>query len=356
MNFHGGDVYNYNGPILDFSSNINPLGVPESFRLALSEQLDDFTRYPDIRYRSLRDNIGTYLNVCPDSVLPGNGAVDLIYKLIGTLKCEKVYGLCPSFSEYRRAAETAGRQYIELPAYDIEYRRFDKDAFIQAMTPQSLAVVCNPNNPTGTLLPKAEMCILAARLAEKECMLLIDEAFMEFTAEYPGDSMVEELKNYNNLFVIKAATKFFGMPGIRLGYLITENKEVLYKIEERTEPWSINTAAVIAAGCVFRDVSYIGRSRQWISDERPFLYSRLNEMDGIKVYSSDANYHLVELSCICRDVWQLKQAMAEKGVLIRTPEGFSGLTPYHFRLAVKDRASNLRMLEVLKETVGKTNE
>lgn len=351
MNFHGGDIYNYNGHILDFSSNINPLGVPDSFRHALLENLEAFTQYPDIQYRSIKERIGIYLNKRPDCVLPGNGAVDLIYRLIGAAACERVYGVCPGFSEYRRAAETTGKQFIEIPAYDAEYRSLDIEMLLKAVTPDSLVVLCNPNNPTGTLLPKHDMCMLAERLADKNCLLMIDEAFMEFVANYPEDSMVGYTEAYDNLFIIKAATKFFGMPGIRLGYLISGNREMLEKIGDKAEPWSINTAAVIAAGCIYHDGSYIEKSRLWVNTERPFLFEQLNRIDGIKAYYSDANYHLVELTSRCMDVWQLKKAMSEMGVLIRTPEGFNGLTPYHFRLAVKDRAANLIMLDALKAVI-----
>lgn len=350
MNFHGGDVYSCKGEVLDFSSNINPLGVPASFREALWEQLDDFTRYPDLQYRALRKSFADYLSFDqPEMIIPGNGAVEIIFKGIMTLDIVALVNLSPTFSEYAHAAQQKGVPVLDLNAYEQDYRCLNLDHVLSSVRPKSLVVLCNPNNPTGTFVEKEQMCDLAGALREKDCYLLIDEAFIEFTDGYPLNSMVSELQRFPNVLIIRAATKFFGMPGIRLGFGITRNHDLVQGIKEQLEPWNVNAAAVVAGCTVYQDQEYIAASRLWVQEERKFLFDRLQEIPGLTIYPSQVNYYLVKLNRGKIDAWKLKELLLEKGILIRTPDGFHHLSPYHFRLAVKDRASNEKMLAALRE-------
>ncbi|MEL7567437.1 MAG: threonine-phosphate decarboxylase [Dehalobacterium sp.] len=352
MNFHGGDIYSCRGAVLDFSSNINPLGVPESFRKALLERLHDFTRYPDIKYRALREELAGYLGFDkPEMIIPGNGAVEIIFKAIMSLDISAMINLSPTFSEYARAARHKGVEVLDLNAYDEEFTRLKFDLILASVKSKSLVVLCNPNNPTGTFVEKDEMCDLARELREKDCYLLIDEAFIEFTEDYPENSMVGELDRFPNVIIIRAATKFFGMPGIRLGFGVTKNWELVKGIEEQLEPWNVNAAAVVAGCTIYRDEEYIKASRRWAKKERSFLFDRLREIEALRVYPSKANYHLVKIQNEKIDAWELKELMLKKGVLIRTPDGFNYLSPFHFRLAVKDRESNEKVAVALREVL-----
>jgi len=352
MNLHGGDIYKYSGEILDFSSNINPFGVPDSFRRLLSERLEDFTRYPDISYREVKEKIAGYIGVRDiEGIIPGNGAVELIYKLAASSGLKRVAGLRPTFSEYRRAAKAAGLEYYDIPAFKPGYPGMDIKLLIENIKPCSLVIICNPNNPTGTFAEKNEMMKLAEALQLLDSRLVIDEAFIEFTDGYPLNSMVSELEEYEDVIVIRAATKFFGMPGIRLGYAVTADMQTAAAVRELMEPWNLNTAAVIAACSVFDDGDYIERSRAWISSEREYLFKALGSFDGLRVCPSAANFHLLRLTGEKMTAARLKEAMAELGVLIRTAEGFNGLGQFHFRLAVKDRKSNDKLLESLGEAL-----
>lgn len=353
MNFHGGDVYSCQGEVLDFSSNINPLGVPESFKQAIQERWVDFTRYPDLKYRALREELARYLNFDnPEMVIPGNGAVEIIYKTIMSLEISALVNLSPTFSEYARAARQKGVPVLDLDAYQDDFGALDFDKILEETPLKSLVVLCNPNNPTGTFVGKAKMCDLAGALGKKDSYLLIDEAFIEFTDEYPNNSMVNELNNFPNVIIIRAATKFFGMPGIRLGFGVTKNGDLVKGIEELLEPWNVNAAAVVAGSTVYSDHEYIKASRLWVKRERSFLFQRLKEIEELKVYLSEANYHLVKIRNEKIDAWRLKELMLEKSVLIRTPDGFNYLSPYHFRLAVKDRESNEKLITALREVLS----
>ncbi|MGE5632835.1 MAG: pyridoxal phosphate-dependent aminotransferase [Caulobacteraceae bacterium] len=354
MNFHGGYTYKYNNELLDFSSNINPLGVPESFRGELERHMEDFTKYPDAEYRNVRRSIAEYLDISDyDSIIPGNGAVELIYKLIASSGSSGIVSLSPTFSEYGRAAAINRMGFYEVPAYNEEFTAIEMDKLLKYTKPGTMVVICNPNNPTGTLIKKADMQRLAERLEVLNCSLLIDEAFMEFTDGYPADGMIGMLERFKNVTVIKAATKFFGMPGIRLGYAVTFNKNIQKNVRAICEPWNLNTAAVIAAGCIFRDEEYIKRSREWIKTERRYLFEGLCSIRGLKVYASEANFHLLKIQNEKLDAYKLHDALIEKGILIRLPEGFNNLSGYHFRLAVKDRASNNFLIRVLSEVMSK---
>lgn len=352
MNFHGGDVYKYNGGILDFSSNINPLGVPDSFRRLLLERLEDFTRYPDIGYQEVRERIAAYIDVCDiGHIIPGNGAVELIYKLVASSGMKRVVSLRPTFSEYGRAAKVAGLEYYDIAAFNEDYSAVDMEVLISGIKPHSLVIICNPNNPTGTFIRKDIMKHLAGILQKLDCRLVIDEAFIEFTDNYPDNSMVSETEEFMNTTVIRAATKFFGMPGIRLGYAVTADMSTAGAVTELMEPWNLNTAAVIAACSVFEDLRYIERSNSWIKMEREYLLKKLESLEELVVFPSAANFHLLKLCRGKMTAAQLKEDMSGCGILIRTAEGFNGLSKFHFRLAVKSRESNDKLMKTFRKVL-----
>ncbi len=349
MNFHGGDIYNYNKKLLDFSSNINPLGIPESFKKQLINNLEDFTRYPDIEYRALRANLGRYLgNIDKEMISVGNGAVELIYKGISALGCSHGAALSPTFVEYSAAAALSNMDFINMSEYHEVKEAFSVEKIVSYIKADMVMVICNPNNPTGSFIKLSEMQFIADQLKRKNSYLIVDEAFIEFTDDYPQNSMINLVDKYDNVMVIRAATKFFGMPGIRLGYAICHNTKINTFIKSKLEPWNINAAAVIAGETVFFDENYINTSREWIKSERQYVYDRLKNIKQIKVYKSYANYHLIKLLNLDMNAWQLKEKMTESGILIRTPEGFHNLTEYHVRLAVKDRTSNEVMCDILE--------
>jgi threonine-phosphate decarboxylase len=352
MNRHGGDIYRFAGEMLDFSSNINPLGVPGSFKEALLERSADFGRYPDIACRALKRNIAAYLGADPEWVIPGNGAVDNIHQAVRAAQKSRVYGIAPSFSEYRRAAECAGMEYREAAAFDEGYSRICFDVILKMVQPDSTVILGNPNNPTGSLESAADLSFLAAELAKRNCFLIVDEAFIEFTGEAAEYTMLPSIPINSNVIVIRAATKFFGLPGVRLGYALTSNPDLRDRMNSMVLPWSINTAAVIAAGVVFTDHDYIQATREWLKREPQLFRERLQAISNLKVYPSQANFYLLKSERTDLDAYGLREEMIRRGILIRPPCGFGNLTPFHFRLAVKDRVSNEVLVKALGEVLG----
>ena len=352
MNFHGGNIYQFDKEILDYSSNINPLGVPQSFKRMLYENINAFTRYPDIDYKELREIIAKYIGVhAKEHVVVGNGAVEIIYKAVVSLDIKEVIIASPTFSEYRSAVANKGIPVNEINVYDEITGELLVEKLLDHIKPNSLLIICNPNNPTGSITDIKTLCTIAKELDKVNSYLLLDEAFIEFTSNYPNSSMVSKLKDNQNVFVVRAATKFFGMPGIRLGYGVTFNKELMTKIKHRLEPWNVNTAAVIAGLTIFNDKEYINKSREWIRSEKEFVYNELKFIEGLYVYPSDVNFFLIKITKEDMDAEKLKELMIEHGVLIRTPDGFTHLTKKHVRVAVKDRESNVKMIKALKRCI-----
>ncbi|GFZ30693.1 threonine-phosphate decarboxylase [Clostridium zeae] len=352
MEYHGGNIYEHNKTIIDFSSNINPLGVPQCFKHALLEGIADFTVYPDREYKKLRQNIARYIgNVSIEDIIPGNGAVDIIYRALEAIEYKNLYISRPTFSEYKRAGEKAKMVVKEINIYEQEYEGLSLECLIENIEEQSVVLLCNPNNPTGTLIEKTEFLELLKSLQKTKSFLIIDEAFIEFAPKFKDASMVEYISQYDNLLIIRAATKFFGLPGIRLGYGVTRNIDLIKSIERNMEPWSVNTAAEIAASCIFDDQEYINATLDWIGSERRYLYEKLSKLNGLKVYTSSSNFLFLELLDEKMDAYELQKKLLEYNILIRLPKGFNGVSRYNFRIAIKDRINNDILINSLKEII-----
>lgn len=344
MNYHGGDIYPYGLDLIDFSSNINPLGVPESFKKAITEDLSYLTRYPDKEYRKLKSAIHEYLqlNETESKIVLGNGAIEVIYKTIQTLPVKKIIIVSPTFSEYRRAGTQAGIK-VEEPVLFDENGRFLTEEILQYITDEVLVILCNPNNPTGTLIPKEEIIRMLETLKKRNSFMILDETFIEFTTDYPKTSMTDI--SSDNLIIIRALTKYFGMPGIRLGYGVFRNSLLGKMVEESMEPWHINAFADLAGTIVLKDKAYIEKSGKWIMRERKRFMSGLHELKDFSFLPTESNFILMTSKKY--DAQCIHDILLEKGILVRLPIGFTGLSKYDFRIAIKDRESNNRLLQEL---------
>ncbi|WP_105619552.1 pyridoxal phosphate-dependent aminotransferase [Vallitalea okinawensis] len=351
---HGANIYAYKKKLLDYSSNINPLGIPDSFKEALIQGIYEFERYPDYRYHELKKALSSYLEVDSKDILVDNGSVELIHKVI---QCgfHKVVTLAPTFSEYEKAAVKAGVPFEVIPlTKGIEgnhsYYDLDDEKLIERVEKETLVIICNPNNPTGNLLSKDRLENLIAHITKKGGYLLVDEAFIELSLN-PQATLMKNYKQYKRLIISRAATKYFGLPGIRLGYMITSNERLLNKLAAGIGPWQVNTAAELAK-VIFKDRDYMIRTNETISKEIPYCYRVLQKINGIKVYKSSTIFHLVELENDF-DAYRLKENLIEAGYLIRTPDGFRDLSQQYFRIAVKGSTHNIQFLKVLEREVSK---
>jgi len=346
---HGGDVYTKgvckNIKLIDFSSNINPLGVPNSFREHLPEALDNAVRYPDIKYWELKNNIVKYLNkdfnVKSDYLVLGNGASEIIDL---TLSCFKsVLIPIPSFSEYKdNALKWNCRVEYSFLKDDME---FDYEDILSKLENVEAMIIGNPNNPAGNIIHKEKFKNILDYCEKNGKTIIIDEAFVEFT----GISLVsflKELTQYKCLFVIRAITKFFSLPGIRFGFGVSRDAELIDKIKGKQNPWNINCFAETAVKYILIDEEYIKASLIWIKNQRKFLGDKLREISFIsKVYETQSNFILCKLQGINCD--KLYDLCLERGIVIRRAGNFDGLDSSFIRLAIKDKESNTSLINCL---------
>lgn len=343
---HGGDLLSYkeyyDGELVDYSSNINPLGMPEGLEKVLADSFKELEAYPDIKYRRLKKSVGDYLKCKEPNIVFGNGAVELIDNFIFLAK--RVLIWTPSFLEYEERALIRNKEVIKIP-YKDDFT-IDLSGIGAIIQEGDMLVLGNPNNPTGLRIKEEELFIIYEIIKKKNGFLLLDEAFFEFCPEdYDSIELFREV-DYEKIGIIRAATKFFALPGIRLGYGCTSEK-MARKIEEIQLPWSINTLAEVAGNYIFHCKKYMEESKRYIEKERTYLLEELSKIKFIKTYATTTNYILIHLLTLEEeDVFQF---FLHRGIIIRKCSSFRGLNNNFIRIAIKDRENNKRLLEIFKE-------
>ena len=341
MDFHGGNIYKIFREknikeILDYSSNINPYGIPESLKKKIVKNTEILERYPDPDYVELREKIALLNKVDISNVIIGNGATEIIFLFMKVIKPEKVLIVSPTFGEYERALRASENKEILKKELEKKY---------------DLLVMCNPNNPTGKFMKLSETEEVLKECNKYETKLFVDEAFIEFLEDGYKESIINTGENKQNLFVTRAFTKFFAIPGLRLGYGIFFNKNLEKEIAEKKEPWSVNNIAEMAGITLLEDKEYIEKTLKWITEEKKYMYEKLREIKGIKPYETDVNFISVKINednySTGLNVKKLREKMLEQGILIRDASNFKYLDDRFFRLAIKDRENNDKVLRVL---------
>lgn len=332
--------------IIDFSSNINPKVLPNLEKYIL-RGLDECRNYPDINYTNLRKNISKYININPNFIIPGNGATEIIYLLMKSIK-KRLAIINPTFSEYRRSAKLNNIDIIDLELDSNNNFKLDIDTVKNNIEKFDSLFICNPNNPSGNVQDLKELVCL---LNENNKMLIIDETFMEFVENENEYSLVKYIESNKNIFIIKAVTKFFGMPGLRLGYGLTSNSKIMDKIYEYKEPWTINSFADMLSNFIFEDKDYIRNSKEFYIKERKYMLQELKDIRNIKVYDTDANFILIKLYKKIAD--ELKKDLFKRGnILVRDASNFIGLDDSFIRIAIKSHEDNKILIENIKNLLG----
>ncbi|HLS53416.1 MAG TPA: threonine-phosphate decarboxylase [Tissierellaceae bacterium] len=342
---HGGDLLTYGrkykGELLDFSTNINPLGVPKGLYEKLFDEFSKLEIYPDIKYRKLKEAVSKYLGCDFENVLVGNGAVEIIDNFM--IDAGRVIIVTPSFAEYELRAKVHKKEVISLP-YKADFT-VDTERIRQTIRREDLLVLGNPNNPTGLRIEKDTLLEIYKICEEKAAYLLLDEAFYEFGPMDYDSIELFKADEYKNVGIIRAATKFFALPGIRLGYgcASIDKVENISKVEL---PWSINALADKAGQLIFKDKEYIEKSRSYIDRERTLLLKELGKIQGLHAYPTHTNYILIRL-----DSWDEEYVFnffLERGILVRKCSRFENLPSNHIRVAIRSRSMNERLLKVFK--------
>jgi len=329
--------------IVDFSSSINPLGPSSAAKRAARKALDRIDRYPDPDMSDLRAAIARYYGIKSEQVVCGNGSNALIHLIPRVFRPKKVLIPMPTFSEYAAAVEDAGGEVVPLMLQEQNGYRVDPLDLSFALKGVDMAFLCNPNNPTGTLTTKTEMLEILKASCENGVRLVVDEAFMDFVE---GASMAKEAVHSSNLIVLRAFTKFYGMPGLRVGYAITDTGTA-QRLRNGQEPWTVDIPSERAAIAALNDWGYATKTRRSIARERDRLLSGLRLIRGVEPFPSPANYIFLKLTEI--DSQLLTDRLGRRGLLVRDCSSFPGLDNRYVRIAVRTWWQNRRLLKALRE-------
>ena len=338
---HGGDVYKYNH-CLDFSANCNPLGTPQSVKQAIIDCVDDLGDYPRVGCGPLREAIASYEHTRKEYLICGNGAADLIFSLCRAQNPKKALLLAPTFAEYEQALVSMGceiaRYYLEEP---VDF--CVKENYLQVLQKEKPDIIflCNPNNPTGITMHRELLEGILRSCAESGIFMVVDECFLDFVKEPEKHT----LKEYPNLFLLKAFTKRYAIPGVRLGYGFCSDSKVLERMEAVTQPWNVSTVAQQAGLAALKETEYVEKGRLLIFRESVWMKEKMAQL-GLKVYPSETNYIFFHGPA------DLFERCVPKGILIRDCSNYPGLEKGYFRVAVKLHEQNEKLIQVLNEVLG----
>ena len=345
---HGGNItkvintYKINSrKVIDFSSNINPAGITSDARKIISNTTGLLSHYPDPECSSARVALSDYLGINKNNILIGNGSNELIHLIPRALGCRDILIYQPVFSEYEASARLSGARIRYLFARETDGFRINLGKIIKCVSNVGLIILCNPNNPTGFFLKKNELLELIRVCSKNRTYLLIDETFIEFIE---GDcSLVKEAARYKYLLVLRSLTKFFSVPGLRIGYLVAD-KKIIKRVSLLQPTWSVNSFAQAIVTKTLLDKSFIRRSRDYVRRERNYLYKNFKKIKGISPYYSKANFVFCKITNQRYTASSLFKKLLKYGILIRDCSNFKGLGNCFFRVAVRKRKDNRRLI------------
>ena len=339
---HGGDWAGYRAQYgqdaLDFSANVSPLGLPEGVAKAITAALATADRYPDPLCRALRAKLAAHENVPAAHILCGNGAADLIFRLVWAAKPRTALLPAPTFAEYAAALETADctvRRHFLRESEDFAVT----EAFISAVDEDTdMVFLCQPNNPTGQLTPLPLVEALLHRCERCGALLVVDECFLDFLPESEALS-AKKLLASPNLVILKAFTKLYGMAGVRLGYCLLE------KMQATGQPWAVSSLAQAAGLAALDETAYVDRVQALIAQQRPILRDGLRAL-GLRVLDGSANYLLFQAPETLGDT------LRQRGIVLRGCGNYPGLDGRWYRTAVRTAPENQQLLKALQEVLA----
>jgi threonine-phosphate decarboxylase len=348
---HGGNIYQAarqfgidEGKIIDFSSNVNPLGPSSLAMRAAKRSLSVIGRYPDPEMTDLRRAIARYFGIKSEQIMCGNGSIDLIHLIPRVFRPKNVLVLAPTFPEYAFAAVNAGSNVVTLSLKERDGFRVDPVEMAFALKGVDLAFLCNPNNPTGQLIPKAEMLEIARYALQLGVRLVVDEAFMDFIG---SESIVKEAVQTSNVICLRTFTKFFGMPGLRIGYAVSDEATIA-ALRDGQEPWTVSIPAEQAAMAALNDWGHSKKTLRLTEKERDRLIAALRLLPGVETFAGGAaNFILIK--CISADTYALRHKLGSRGMLVRDCSSFPGLDDRYIRISVRKRRENNRLIKALRE-------
>lgn len=341
---HGGNIYQmeriYKRKFIDFSANINPLGLPHRIKEAIYENFEHILHYPDIEAEDVTKKIARYWGVKKENILIGNGSAQLIYLIALAFKPDTTIIPVPTFCEYERAVRAVKSRISFLKLKERNGFRLD----LSRVGNSDMLFLCNPNNPTGNIILDDYRAI--QNLPNKS--IVVDEAFMDFLPDEKRHTLIRKAQRDKRIIVLRTFTKFFALPGLRIGYIVAE-KDIIARLKQYQPPWSINSLAQLAAVLTLEDRRHAKKSLSLIKEERRFLFSQISKIRKLHPYPSLTNFLLIKIKDKKLTSSFLRKRLISKGILIRDCSNFRGLNNKFIRIAVRLHRENLRLVEALEE-------
>lgn len=339
---HGGRPTLHNSKIIDFSSNISPIGIPPSVKKTLKKNIDNIKNYPDFSSSTVISSLKKYTQLEKSNILVGNGAIEIIYNFCFAFLSKKTKVLIPvpTFQEYETAAKLNNCKISYFKTMNLSE---NLDLFISQIPKNGCVFICNPNNPTGKLLPKNQLLEIIQKAKKLSTLVFVDECFIEMVPE-SNESIISYVKKYQNLFVLRSLTKSFALPGIRIGYAAA-SKQMIEILEKIKIPWSVNSLAQDAANAALKNKSHLIKSNLMIKKELNYLTNKINKLDGFHCDDSSTNFILIKIK---KDSTKLQKKLLEQKFLIRDCKNFRGLNNHFIRIAVKSHKDNLKLVKALE--------
>lgn len=368
-NQHGGDIaeicsINSLDPAtaLDFSANINPLGYPLDIEESVHANINTILHYPDPHCRRLRKRLADKYHCSESNIVVGNGSTELFYLIPRAVPAQQGMVFQPTFTEFTRSLKCARIPVKNIVCNDnnlfrIDLKRVDgrdsgQHEHMPGRLPDSytnIIFICNPNNPTGHLTRREDILDLAGDMPTS--LVVVDEAFMEFVTDSDRFSVMQSAAEIENLIVVRSLTKLYGIPGIRLGFLVA-HRNIVKLLLSYKEPWSVNSIAQSIGDAALRDGDFVIRSREYTARERRFLYRELSAVNGLAPFEPSVNFILVKIVKEGMTASTLFDRLIKSGIIIRDCTNFVSLSDKYIRLAVRRREENVRLLDAIRASTA----
>ena len=357
--FHGSDLEKIEQlygikkeDIVSFSANVNPLGISQKLAEDLPHQLDVICTYPDREYTALRGVIADYCNTLAEYIMVGNGSTELISLFIRMVSPKRALIVSPTYSEYERELSFAGGTSTYFALEEKDDFALNTDELIASLDGSvDMLIMCNPNNPTSSAISRDEMRRILDECKKRDIFVLIDETYIEFAEKYDEINCVPLVSDHDNVCILRGVSKFFAAPGLRLGYALCGNSELMKKAASVKDPWTVGSLTEAAGRIMFTDSDYISSTKALISSERRRVVSVLRSTDGIKVYEPVANFVLCRITKENVDADILFDKAIRKNMMIRNCSNFPFLDSKYFRICFMSPEDNDRLLALIRETL-----
>ncbi|MEW6557511.1 MAG: threonine-phosphate decarboxylase CobD [Elusimicrobiota bacterium] len=347
---HGGNIWQiakeYKIPIekiIDFSTNINPLGIPNRVENKLIENMHLISYYPDPYCSQFIQKLSETLCIKKENILVGNGSTELIYTISAAISPKKVVIPIPTFSEYENSVKAHNAEIEFYICREENNFKINIARMIKLLPYSQMIFVCNPNNPTGSVLSKEELVFLAKKCQQNNVLLLIDETYINFVIDDEDFTMIHNIDN-NQIIVLRSFTKFFAIPGLRLGYMVA-NKNIIEKIKKFQPVWSVNILAQIAACEIIKDKEYIQKTKEYIQIQAKILRGHFVDIyDIIKPYPTVTNFILCRFNRSYNYNHIFRRLIQEHGIIVRNCSNFRRLSNRYFRVAIRTEKENKKLI------------